>query len=338
MVKNDNEIYRAILEYGLAQREVVEKVVDETLSKINLKNIFLIGCGGSFAVMHPCKYILETNSNIPVFIYNSSEFNTIQPLNFSKDSLVILSSYSGKTPETVEAANFAKKVGAPTIGFTGFADSPLGHAVDHVFENNAETGVTDSKIILLYQIIFNILKKHENFDKYEEIIKALNTLPDSLVKIKESVEAYAEKWAEENMDTDLFFTLGTGVLWGETYSFAICILEEMQWMKAQPVDAGEFFHGSFELVREDTPNLLLFKGEDKTRPVAERVEKFINKYSKKYTIIDTKDYPLPGVPEEFRGYVSPLVISAVLDRFGKHLADKRNHPLKTRKYMGIVDY
>jgi fructoselysine-6-phosphate deglycase len=338
MVKNDNEIYRAILEYGLAQREVVEKVVDEALGKINLKNIFLIGCGGSFAVMHPCKYILETNSNIPVFIYNSSEFNTIQPLNFSKDSLVILSSYSGKTPETVEAANLAKKVGAPTIGFTGFADSPLGHAVDHVFENNAETGVTDSKIILLYQIIFNILKKHENFDKYEEIIKALNTLPDSLVKIKESVEAYAEKWAEENMDTDLFFTLGTGVLWGETYSFAICILEEMQWMKAQPVDAGEFFHGSFEIVREDTPNLLLFKGEDKTRPVAERVEKFINEYSKKYTIIDTKDYPLPGVPEEFRGYVSPLVVSAVLDRFGKHLADKRNHPLKTRKYMGIVDY
>ncbi len=306
MVKNDNEIYRAILKYGLAQREVVEKVVDEALSKINLKNIFLIGCGGSFAVMHPCKYILETNSNIPVFIYNSSEFNTIQPMNFSKDSLVILSSYSGKTPETVEAANIAKEAGAPTIGFTGFADSPLGHAVDHVFENNAETGVTDSKIILLYQIIFNILKKHENFDKYEEIIKALNTLPDSLVKIKESVEAYAEKWAEENMDTDLFFTLGTGVLWGETYSFAICILEEMQWMKAQPVDAGEFFHGSFEIVREDTPNLLLFKGEDKTRPVAERVEKFINKYSKKYTIIDTKDYPLPGCS----GRIQRLCISA----------------------------
>lgn len=132
-------------------------------------------------------------------------------------------------------------------------------------------------------------------------------------------------------------TLGAGAVWGETYSYAVCILEEMQWIKAQPVHAGEFFHGSFEIVQEDT-NLLVFQGEDLTRPLLDRVITFANKYTKNMVLIDTKDYPLYGVPEDLRGYFSPFVISAVLDRFSENLASVRNHPLSTRRYMTKVEY
>lgn len=338
MVRNDNDIYKNMIEEGISQKERIEKVVSNIFNeKGHIDNIFLVGCGGSLAVMFPCKYVLETNSNTPVYIYNASEFNALKPINLTSKSLVILSSYSGSTPETVEAAKYIKTIGAPTIGFTGKEDSPLGDAVDYVFANYAETGVTDSKIIMLYQIIFNVLKYNDDYSKYDEVMEAMSTLADSLVKVKEKAEPIAEKFAEENKDEKFFMTLGSGILWGETYAYAICILEEMQWIHAQPVHAGEFFHGSFEIVREDT-NLLIFKGEDKTRSLVDRVESFANKYTKKYTLIDTKDYELPGVPEELREYFSPLILSAVLDRFSKHLADKREHSLKIRKYMGIVEY
>ena len=52
-------------------------------------------------------------------------------------------------------------------------------------------------------------------------------------------------------------------MWGPTYSYAMCIMEEMQWMRTKSVTAGDFFHGTLEVIeRDDT--VLLFFGEDET--------------------------------------------------------------------------
>src|SRR6056297_349504 len=312
MDKEKIKIYQEMIKKGINQRKEIEKTVEKIFEK-DIKNIFLVGCGGSLAVMNPLKYIMETNSSLPVYVYNSSEVLAIKPINFTKNSLVITSSYSGTTKETVDSAKFAKEKGAITIGFTGEADSPLGKTVDYCFDNKADEGVTDSKMVMLYQIIFNILKLNDNYVEYNEMMEAMDKLPE------------------------LFMVLGAGPLWGMAYTYATCILEEMQWIHAQPVHSGEYFHGSFEIVRENT-NIILFKGEDRTRPLAERAEKFSQKYSDNLILIDSKDYELAGIPEKFRGYFSPLVISSIMDVFSKKIADKRDHPLETRKYMGKVDY
>lgn len=335
-MKADFTEYKAVLQRGIDQRKNIEEAVKKIVEK-GVENVFLVGCGGSIAVMTPLKYVMEVNSKLPVYEYNASEFINIKPKQFGEKSLVILSSYTGTTKETVAAAKFAKEKGAATIGFTGEANSLLGQTVDFVFANAAKNGVTDSKLIMLYQIVFNLIKHTDNYDRYDEMMDALATLPDNMANIKDLAEEKAEKFASEYKDADFFMTLGAGAVWGETYSYAICILEEMQWIKAQPVHAGEFFHGSFEIVQEDT-NLLVFQGEDLTRPLLDRVIAFANKYTKNMVLIDTKDYPLNGVPEDLRGYFSPFVISAVLDRFSENLASVRNHPLSTRRYMTKVEY
>jgi fructoselysine-6-P-deglycase FrlB-like protein len=313
MVKNDNDVYKKVLEKGLEQREVIEKTVKKIYDENKIDNIFFVGCGGSLAVMLPCKYIFDELSAITTNVYNASEFVNLKPRTFTKNSLVIVSSYSGKTPETVEVAKLAKEKGAPTIGFMGKVDSPLG------------------------EIIFNILKLRGEFDDYDGFMKALESLPENLVKVKETVEERAADWAQKNKDEEYFMVLGSGICYGEAYAQAICIFEEMQWIHAQPINAGEYFHGSFEIVREDT-NIIILKGQDLSRPLAERAETFSKKYSNKVTVLDTKEYDMPGVDEKFRGYFSPLICSAVLDRYSKNIADVRNHPLSTRKYMGIVEY
>lgn len=331
------EIYKKTLEKGINQREDIEKAVEKILEK-EIKNIFLVGCGGSLGCMFPLKYIMDINSKLPVFTYNSSEFLALDPVNLSENSLVILSSYSGKTKETVDAAEYVNKKGGTTIGFTGEDGTPLGKAVNYVFTNKADEGVTDSKIIMLYQIIFNVLKYTDNYQKYDEMMEIIDLLPEKLVEIKREAEERAEKFAKVNKDEEFFMTIGSGPNWGETYVYATCILEEMQWIHAQPVHAGEYFHGAFEIVREDT-NLLIFKGEDKTRSLIDRVEEFSYKYSNNITLIDTKEYNnIDNISDEFKGYLSPLILSAVMDVFSKKLAEARNHPLETRKYMGKVDY
>ncbi|MCR4429951.1 MAG: SIS domain-containing protein [Tepidanaerobacteraceae bacterium] len=328
--------YREALLNAVGQGDKTSATV-EKLVQNGVENVFFVGCGGSLAVMYPAWYIMQELSDIPSFIFNAGEFNKLTHKKFGKNSLVITASYSGTTPETIEAVNIAKSKGAATIGFTGKMESPLSKAVDNVFVNNAKVGATDANLIMLYQIVFKLMKEMKDYDRYEDIAKCLNTLPDSLVGIKESAEEAAKKFAETYKNEKIFYTLGAGLGWGEAYAFAICILEEMQWLTAQPIHAGEYFHGPFEVVDENA-NLIILKGEDFSRPLIDRVIDFSKKYTDRLVIIDTKQYPLPGVSEAYRGYFTPFILSAVLDRFANCLADERNHPLSTRRYMGKVEY
>ena len=62
--------------------------------------------------------------------------------------------------------------------------------------------------------------------------------------------------AEDFKDTDYHMVIGSGMLWGEAYDYAMCILEEMQWIKTKSIHAAEFFHGTIELCEEGTSLIL----------------------------------------------------------------------------------
>ena len=94
---------------------------------------------------------------------------------------------------------------------------------------------------------------------------------------------------------------------------------------------------SLELVEKDT-SLILFYGEDETRPLMDRVLKFSKTVSDEITIFDTKEVELPFTDPEFRKIVSPIVIYAITERLSAHLAKERNHPLTTRRYYRQMEY
>ncbi|BES63902.1 SIS domain-containing protein [Gottschalkiaceae bacterium SANA] len=336
MLDAKNGAYKETLQKGLDQHEELNKVVDAICEK-GINKVFLIGCGGSLSVMYPSQHILDTRSTIPAYAYNSSEFLNMGHKKFDEKSLVIVSSYTGSTKETVAVAKMAKAAGAPTIAFMGKLGTPLADAADYAFANDAVVGVTDSKLIMLYQVVFRIMKNFGQCDDYDAIMAAMKTLPENIVNVREKFEPIAEKFAIDNKETDYYMVISAGLTWFTAYSHAMCILEEMQWINARSVPAGEFFHGSFEIVTDKT-HVLLYRGEDESRPLGERAQTFLEKYNSNTFIIDTKDYELPGVPEELRGLMSPYVIMACQERMNKHLEDKRNHSLAIRRYMGVVPY
>jgi len=332
-VKLDN--FKRSLDYSISKQEKTEQIVKK-LCKKEIKNIFLVGCGGSLMVMYPAKYILERNSDIPLYIYNAGEFITTKTQMVTENSLVILSSFSGRTDEVVKAYNYANEIGASTLAFSS-KDSPLGDNVDYLFDLKYKTGVNQAQLIMLMQIMLNIVKVQNNFDKYQEALQSINSLPDLLVNLKQEVESEAEKFAKKYKNAEFFLVIASGPNWGEAYQFATCNLEEMQWIKAQPVHAGEFFHGTFEIVR-DNSNLIIFNGEDKTRPLIQRTLDFTEKYCNNVTLIDPKNYELTGINKELRGLFSPIIISTIKSVYFKKLAAHRNHPPDTRKYMGKIEY
>jgi fructoselysine 6-phosphate deglycase len=117
----------------------------------------------------------------------------------------------------------------------------------------------------------------------------------------------------------------------------MCFLQEMQWKHAAAFNTGEFFQGAFEMVDDDTA-VLLWLGEDASRPMAERGRTFLETYCKKAQYVDVRDLELPGIPAGLRADVSPIVVAALANRLAQHYEAVRGHDLEQRRYMFKVEY
>ncbi|PFK98554.1 sugar isomerase [Priestia megaterium] len=337
MLKFNPQNYLKVTNGAVLLRAEIEKKMDE-VSKKEFKNLFLIGSGGSIAIMYPFEYIWNSTSTIPAYAEIASEFMLQSHKQFDKNSVVILSSLSGTTEETVEAAQYCKERGATTIGLVGEMGTPLANIVDYPIANYAENDyAADSINLQMYMIIFRLMHNNGEFPKYDKFVSELEKMPENLISVKEQAEEKAKEFANKYKDEDYHMLIGSGTAWGRTYAYSMCVLEEMQWIRTKSVHAAEFFHGTIELVERDT-SIILLKGEDATRPLADRVERFAEKYTDKLTIFDTKDYTLEGISPEFRQYFPPLVLGSLLQRVSVHLEDKRNHSLDKRRYYRTVAY
>ncbi|GIP23488.1 MULTISPECIES: SIS domain-containing protein [Paenibacillus] len=337
MFNFSEENFLKVTQGAVGLRGQIEQIVDE-VSKKGYKNIFLIGSGGSIAIMYPFEYMIKTTSTIPVFAEIAAEFVLYDHKQFGPDSIVILSSLSGTTKETVAAAKFCKEKGATTIGLVGELGTPLADLSDYKLVNYSENDTASDSIYLqLYLLVFALMHKNGDFPQYPQFADQLQTMPRVLLDVKAATEKKAEAFAEQYKDEKYHMLVGSGSVYGETYSYAMCVLEEMQWIHTKSIHAAEFFHGTLELVEKDT-SIILMTGEDESRPLMDRVKRFAEKYTEKLSIFDTKDYELKGIGEEFRQYLSPLIIASLFERVSVQLEAKRNHPLSTRRYYRTVEY
>ena len=88
---------------------------------------------------------------------------------------------------------------------------------------------------------------------------------------------------------------------------------------------------------EDTP-VTVFMGEDRQRPLTERVVRFLEKVNRNHTVIDSRDYALPGIDDAYRYSVSHLVTHAVTNRIDAHLEALSGHDMEIRRYYRKVEY
>ncbi|MEH7109647.1 SIS domain-containing protein [Bacillus sp. JJ1764] len=318
-------------------RSQIEDVVDSVTAK-GYKNLFLLGSGGSIAIMYPFEYMLKSNSTIPVFAEIAAEFVLYDHKHFGPESLVILSSLSGTTKETVQAAKYCKEKGATTIGLVGELGTPLAELSDYCLVNYSENDTASDSIYLqLYMLIFKLMEANGDFPQYKQFADELEKMPHVLLDVKQQTESQAEQFAKLYKDETYHMLVGSGSVWGETYSYAMCVLEEMQWIRTKSIHAAEFFHGTLELVERDT-SVILMTGEDESRPLMDRVERFASKYTDKLSIFDTKQYELKGISEQFRKFLSPIIIASLFERVSTYLEKERNHPLSTRRYYRKIEY
>nr|WP_300142710.1 SIS domain-containing protein [Propionicimonas sp.] len=304
-----------------------------------LDNVFFASAGGVALLTYPAAKLLQQRSGLPVFIERAAELVAADNASLGPRSLVVLCSVSGTTKEAVAVLEFAQSKGARVMAFTGTPGTPLAELSDiNIATPAADDTSSETYLIQTLVLALSVMEARGELTGLDEIVADLGHLPAALVAAKEQFEPQAASLAEAlvGRDRPIMFT-GAGGAWYEAWYFAMCILEEMQWIWTRPIHASDFFHGTFELVEKDVAVVLL-AGEDAGRPLAERVRAFVPGVGGDLFVIDTSEFELAGVGAATRALVSPVVLATVLERLSVHIEALTGHPLTTRRYYKRMEY
>jgi len=314
----------------ILQREqnTVQRVVRKWISH-GLDHLYLVGCGGSYAVMHPAKYLLDRFSRLPVDVYTGWEFINRAPSRLTPRSAVVVASHSGTTPEVLSGLDLAQARGAHTLSFSPPNTEMTRRAEDGLTYQT--TAVNLSKLLMAYMVATHTLIEAGDAEVGRRLLEDLHLLPGLSEKTIASSEAYSRQLAEQFAGERGFYVVGTGILAGLAYQFRTCSLLEMQWLHSAMINAGELAHGPLEIIDRATPFIFLL-GTDEGRAIAWRAYEFARRYSEKVLLFDLKEIA------DCNPLLAPFLVHIALQWFAWHLSIRRNHPLSVRRYMGKVEY
>ncbi len=335
----DEEFTRSSINGALALRGQIEKIIDE-IWEDGFDAVFFMGIGGTWASALQADVYMRGRSSLPIYVENAAEFLTTGNKRFTSRSVLIYSSVSGNTREMIELVEKVKGIGARVFAFIDTPGSVLTEADKQdylvVYKMNEQLKFYMTANYLMYKN-----GEFPEYDRYNAEMEA--SLAEALISVEKEADAWAYDYAEkktaflkEHPDLPHYF-IGCGNQYGATYSYAMCYWEEQMWIRTKSISAPEFFHGMQEIITADTP-VTLFIGEDEQRPLAERVARFLPKVCSNYTIIDTREFELKGISEEFRGSISHHVMRAVNARVDAYMELFLRHPLSVRRYYRQFDY
>ena len=311
----------------------------EYFANEGINRILLVGCGAPFYMMRLLAYWGQKYAvNTDIRVFTSTDLVHRNPSAIDSNTLVILCSHSGTTSETLNCAKFLQSKSCRTISITQEASSPLGMTTELTLPYGKSTQGYFSAYILAQTLLSAYLDKREAHWKFHRaLMKSLPFLPSALADAKTANIKNATAQSENLKDQDIIYILGAGPMYTTAYVFAACFLMEMQWMHTHAFTIADFFHGPLEVVDKDIPVIVLI-GEDPSREDGERAKRFCSKYAGNCLVYDSRDFKMKGIHADARPIVAPFILDSALTSLVDELSTLRNHPLKTRRYMGKVDY
>ena len=321
-------------------KEIIEDIIAVKKQDGGIRNVFFVGCGGSYGALFPANKFLETEAmEIRSLLISSNEFVHETPASFGKNSILVVSCHKGNTPETIEAAKLAKTRGVPVIALTWLEESEIIQHVDYVirYSFGIEKDVGKEKPVKALLVAVEILNQTEGYANYFAFMAGVDKIDTIVKRACKIVENRAFEFAKDHKDDQVIFTMGSGAAYGAAYMESICIFMEMQWIPSPTVHSGEFFHGPFEVVDKNIP-FIIQVSEGKTRALDERALTFLRKYADRIDVLDAKELGLSVIDGSVVDYFNHSLFNNVYNVYNHALAEERKHPLTTRRYMWKVQY
>ena len=338
MYKFDEAKYLEIGHKTAADLELVEKAADAAVVH-GFDNIFMVGVGGSMAMLTAASVVWKQMSNTPVYLEHAAELMTIGNRQLTEKSLIITVSKSGDTKEVTAATAKLKEKGCYIVAFTSSPDSPIGKNSDG-YVPVVKADLPEFYYMEIYTFLMRIFLKQGEISEadYAQFKKEVAMMPENMVKVKEKFDPEAERMAEALKRENYILFVGGGQMWGENIDEAMCVVEEALWVRTKSVSSADLFHGTLELIDDLTP-VILIKGEGPDRALDERAERFLKQTPAKLFVVDTKDYELEGVDEKFRWIYAPFIAcSLLIDRLSIQMSLKLGHDMQLRRYYRQFEY
>lgn len=236
----------------------LDKIMD--ISKYN--KIHIIGCGTAYHAGMIGKYLIENYSDFEVNTYIASEYR-YQKIFADDKTLVIATSQSGETADTLACIKKVKKYGCKTLGIVNVKNSSIARIVDEVIYTNAgqEVAVASTKAYSSQVYIFSLLALKLGITKglinKTEITKEYKKLPSY---IKELTNYNYEDIISKIWQKKDIFYLGRGIDYISMLEGSLK-LKEISYVHSEAYQAGELKHGTISLIEKDTPIIALISDE-----------------------------------------------------------------------------
>lgn len=318
------------------QRDLTREIAAAAMKR-GIRRLIFTGVGGSWASSIPATVQLASSGGpISVENINATELSDLYLDGIDSSTMVLATSHSGGTHETVAAAEAAAERGALLVSLATSDSNPLAAAAHFTMAYGSERTITPAKYLLLSELTASIREAALGAD-VSGLRSALSAMPEAVLADVKAGGNRLQDIADRFSHEDRTHILAAGPQFGLAYMLSVCYLVEMQTKHTTHLAAADFFHGPFEIAVDRQPYILL-AGEDSTRPQLDRVKKFLDRYDDNYAVLDTADLELDGVEPELRGAVGHIAQAAIVQRLAEHFESVSGQNLDTRRYMHKVEY
>ncbi len=272
------------------------------------ERIYLVGSGGSWATLQTAKYALDGYLATPIEALHSYDLIWRKPAGLRAGALVILSSYSGETEDTVAALRFARAQGATTVGIVKGGDSAIRREADHSIEYES-AAIFEAPVAALILLAAGMSEGTPAAIAAEELAIAVEAVPGAVRAALEGAGAWAEEQARALLSSRHLYVLGAGPLAPLAYKVALTVVMENIRIGGTWCDASEWRHGPAEALERSQADALMLIGTDASRPMCERSLAFLREHGARTLVIDAADYT-PVHP-----LLTPLVLNTMTQWF-----------------------
>jgi glucosamine--fructose-6-phosphate aminotransferase (isomerizing) len=220
--------------------------------------VVLCGRGSSGHVGIYLRYLFEARYGVLVSSSAPSVITTYRRPPDMRETLFIVISQSGRSPDLIVATQTARSLGALTLALVNDEDSPVARAAHWVFplEAGPERAVAATKTVVLSMLAGAQLVA--TLARDDDLMHALQRMPERLAR---ALACDWSAWADSLAGAPAAFVVGRGYGLGSVREIALKVTETLQ-LPVLGYSAAELRHGPRAAISAATPVLVLTQSDE----------------------------------------------------------------------------
>jgi glucosamine--fructose-6-phosphate aminotransferase (isomerizing) len=259
----------------------------------NLRRVIFTGMGGSISGVYPSLMRL-TAKGVDARVVEASELLYYQGQLLNAETLLVITSQSGRSVEIPAVLEMAQKAGTPVLGVTNTEGSPLHQNSQVVLLMKAGEEATVSTktytcTLAALHLLTTALLNEDCVAAFADIRFAAEAIRSNLATWRDHIKTLGNAWA----DTRFVEFLARGSSFASAATSALIFKESVK-LPTEAMNAGQFRHGPLEVVDQRFTGVL-FMGDSATHELNAALARDIAGYGGRLALVSRVDMALAGI-------------------------------------------